>query len=169
MTGFGDRGGLGEAFQLCDPRGGGRPLLPLGHPQSVQSWGLSLLGLEVLGQRLTPSTEAPRLWDLGVGPQGTLGLKGSLGVWGVHVARGRTAQGNAWQMDGRNAGIRGNLPGQYTQGALHSVREQPAFQESLCVWRGRREACWGDASKPRAGFPLQGSPPRGLGLGVCRQ
>lgn len=134
----------------------------------MQSWGLSLLGLEVLGQRLTPSTEAPTLWDLGVGPQGTLGLKGSLGVWGVHAARGRTAQGDAWQMAGRNAGIQGNLLGQYTQGALHSVREQPAFQESLCGGRGR-EDCWGDARKPRAGFPLQGSPPGRVGLGVCGQ
>ena len=133
---FGNRGVLGQAFQLCDPCGGGRPLLPLGPPQSVQSWGLSLLGLEVLGRHLTPSTEAPTLWDPGVRPQGTLGLKGSSGVWGVYVVGGRTAQGEAWQVDGQNAGVQGNPLGRYTQGALHSARKQPAFQESL--WGGEQ-------------------------------
>lgn len=121
--GFENRGGLGQDFRLCDPRGGGRPLLPLRPPQSVQSWGLSLLGLKVLGQHLTPSTEAPTLWDPGVGPQGTLGLKGSSGVWGVRVVGGRTAQGEAWQVDGRNAGVQGNPLEPYNKGTLHSVRK----------------------------------------------
>ena len=138
-----------------------------GPPQSVQSWGLSLLGLEVLGQHLTPSTEAPTLWDPRVGPQGTLGLKGSSGVWGVYVVGGTTAQGEAWQVDGQNAGVQGNPLGQYTQGALHSARKQPAFQELL--WGGEQGGLWGGQASPGLGPHFKCLSWWGVGLGVCRQ
>lgn len=122
--------------------------------------GAQPLGIRVLGQGPTPSTEAPTPWAPGVGPQGALGLKGSSGAWGA--SGDRTAQGEAWQEGGPSAGILGNPLGQYPQGALHSAAKQLAFRESL--WGEGREDCGGSQASPGLGPHLKGLPEEGLGV-----
>lgn len=133
-------------------------------PPECVKLGAQPLGIGGAGSASDPFHRSTHTVDLGVGPQGTLGLKGSSGVWGVHAARGRTAQGDAWQMDGRNAGIQGNPPGRYTQGALHSVRKQPAFQESL--WGGAGKIV-GGCKQAQGWVPTSRVSPGGWGGAGC--
>ena len=163
--GFGDKGGLRQAFQLRDPCAGGRPLLPLRAPPRVcKAGGLSLSGLGCWVRVRPLPQKHPHLGLQGLGHRELWVLRAPQGPGGPRgTEQPRVKPG---RRVGRAAGILGNPLGQYPQGALHSAGKQPAFQESL--WGGGREDCGGSQASPGLGPHFKGLPGVG-GLGVHRQ